>query len=68
MLILIYKVNTRQDKAAVLQEAKERIDVTRLLIRLVKDLHQISIKNFDNINSIVEQVSKQLTGWHKSTQ
>jgi hypothetical protein len=68
LLILIYRVNTRQDKGAVLEEAKERIEVIRLLIRLMKDLHQISIKSFVNINSIVEEVSKQLTGWHKSTQ
>lgn len=68
LLILIYRVNTRQDKGVVLQEAKERIEVIRLLIRLMKDLHQISIKNFVAINTIVEEVSKQLTGWHKSTQ
>jgi luciferase family oxidoreductase group 1 len=61
LLILIYRVNTRQDKGAVLQEAKERIEVIRLLIRLMKDLHQISIKNFVAINTIVEEVSKQLT-------
>ena len=68
LLILIYRVNTRQDKSTVLQEAKERIEVIRLLIRLMKDLHQISIKNFVAISTIVEEVSKQLTGWHKSTQ
>jgi hypothetical protein len=62
LLILIYRVNTRQDKGAVLEEAKERIEVIRLLIRLMKDLHQISIKSFVNINSIVEEVSKQLSG------
>jgi hypothetical protein len=68
LLILIYRVNTRQDKSAVLLEAKERIEVIRLLIRLMKDLHQISMKNFVAINTIVVEVSKQLTGWHKSTQ
>jgi GTPase Era involved in 16S rRNA processing len=68
LLILIYRVNTIQDKGAVLQEAKERIEVIRLLIRLMKYLHQISLKNFVAINTIVEYVSKQLTGWHKSTQ
>ena len=68
LLILIYRVNTKQDKSAVLLEAKERIEVIRLLIRLMKDLHQISIKNFVAINTIVEEVSKQLTGWYKSTQ
>ena len=58
LLILIYRVNTMHDKSAVLQEAKERIEVIRLLIRLMKDLHQIRIKNFVAINTIVEEVSK----------
>lgn len=31
LLILIYRVNTRQDKSAVLLEAKERIEVIRLV-------------------------------------
>jgi hypothetical protein len=68
LLILIYRVNMRQDKVGVLQEAKERIEVIRLLIRLMKDLHQISLKKFVTINTIVAEVAKQLTGWHKSTQ
>ena len=68
LLILIYRVNTRQDKSAVLLEAKERIEVIRLLIRLMEDLHQISIKNFVAINTIVIEVLQQLTVWHKSTQ
>jgi len=43
LLTLIYRVNSRQDKAVVLQEAKESIAV----IRSMKDLYQISIKNKD---------------------
>lgn len=42
LLILIFRVNTRNDKEVVLQEARERIEVIRLLIRLMKDLKQIS--------------------------
>ena len=60
LLILIYRVNTRQDKAVVLEEAKERIEVIRLLIRLMKDLHQISIKSFVGINNTVEEVKKEV--------
>jgi hypothetical protein len=32
----------------------------------MKDLHQINIKKFVQINKQVENVSKQLTGWQKS--
>lgn len=66
LLTLIFRANTRKDKVDVLQEARERIEVIRLFIRLMKDLHQISLKKFVQINTEVEEVSKQLTGWQKS--
>ena len=66
LLTLIYRANARKDKEAVLQEARERIEVIRLFIRVMKDLHQISIKQFVQINELVEKVSKQLAGWQKS--
>ena len=37
------------DKKDVLQEARERIEVIRLFIRLMKDMQQISIKQFVQI-------------------
>jgi hypothetical protein len=66
MLVLIYKANAQYDKKEVLQDAKEHIEVVRLLIRLMKDLHQISLEKFVKINQAVENVSKQLAGWQKS--
>lgn len=66
LLTLIFRANSRTDKHAVLQEAREHIEVIRLLIRLMKDLKQISLKNFVKINQKVEDVSKQLTAWQKS--
>jgi len=66
LLIIIYRANSRPDKYFLLQEARERIEVIRLFIRLMKDLHQINIKKFVLINQKIEEVSKQLTGWQKS--
>ena len=66
LLTLIYRANLKRDKNELLQEARERIEVVRLLIRLMKDMQQISIKQFIQINESVENVSKQLTGWQKS--
>ncbi|MBM3435248.1 MAG: four helix bundle protein [Bacteroidetes bacterium] len=66
LLTLIFRANSRQDKDQVLQEARERIEVIRLFIRLMKDLHQISLKRFVDVNKKVEEVSKQLTGWQKA--
>ncbi len=66
LLTLIFRANSRQDKKMVLQEARESIEVIRLFIRLMKDLHEISLKKFVQVNKKVEDVSKQLTGWQKS--
>lgn len=68
LLTLIFRANTRKDKHDILREARERIEVIRLFIRLMKDLRQISMKNFVTINQRVEDESKQLTGWQKSLQ
>lgn len=65
LITLIYRANSRKDKFQVLQEARERIEVIRLFIRLLKDLKQINLKKFVQINKQVENVSKQLTGWQK---
>jgi len=65
LIILIYRANSRKDRFQVLQEARERIEVIRLFIRLLKDLKQINLKKFVLINKQVENVSKQLTGWQK---
>ena len=66
LLTLIYRANSRKDKGGVLQEARERIEVIRLFIRLMKDMKQINLKKFVEVNKAVENVSKQLTGWQKS--
>ena len=58
LLTLIYRANVKRDKKDVLQEARERIEVIRLFIRLMKDMQQISIKQFVQINTSVENVSK----------
>jgi len=66
LMMLIFRANTRKDKYAVLQEARERIEVIRLLVRVMKDLHQISLKTFVQVNQHIEDVSRQLTGWQRS--
>jgi hypothetical protein len=67
LLTLIYRANSREDKNAVLQEAREHIEVIRLFIRLMKDMKQINLKKFVAVNMVIESVSKQLTGWQRSS-
>ena len=66
LITLIYRANSKADKRETLQSAREKIEVIRLFIRLMKDLKQISLKKFVQVNKQVENVSKQLTGWQKS--
>lgn len=66
LLKLIFRVNSNMDKTVILQEARERIEVIRLYIRIMKDLHQINLKLFVQVNQKVEDVSRQLAGWQKS--
>ena len=61
LLTLIYRANSKYRKTEILQTARERIEVIRLLIRLMKDMKQISLGKFVKINVVVENVSKQLT-------
>ncbi len=65
LILLIYRANSVELKITVIQSARERIEVIRLLIRLTKDLRQISLHQFVEINEKIENVSKQLTGWQK---
>lgn len=66
LLTLIYRANSRYQKSDVLQIAREQVEVIRLLIRVMKDMKQISLNKFVTINKSVENVSKQLSGWQKS--
>ncbi len=67
LITLIYRANSKKEKFNTLQVAREHIEVIRLFIRLMKDLKQISLKKFVQVNKQVENVSKQLTGWQKDS-
>lgn len=66
LVALIYRANTIRDKLEVIVSAREKLEVIRLLVRLTKDLKQISIKKFVLISKSIEVVSRQLVGWSKS--
>ncbi len=62
----IYRANSSFDKKPHIQKAREQIETIRIFFRLTRDLKQVSLKNFININEKIENVSKQLTAWEKS--
>ena len=61
----IYRANKAVDKTIHIGEARENLEIIRLLVRLMQDFKQISLKSFVEINQGIEIVSKQLTAWEK---
>jgi len=68
LISLVYQANSARLKSDIIQQAREQIEMIRLLIRVMKDMQQVSLNSFVTINKHIENVSKQLTGWQKSQQ
>jgi len=66
MITNIYRANSSQSKFALLQSARENLEVVRLYLRLIKDLKQINLDRFVSLNEKIESVSKQLSAWQNS--
>ena len=66
MITNIYRANSVQNKEPFVQKARENSEVIRLYLRLIKDLKQINLEKFVQINEKIESVSKQLTAWQRS--
>lgn len=66
MITNIYRANSTYTKKDKIQAAQENIETIRLFLRLTKDLKQINLSKFVQLNTKIESVSKQLTAWQKS--
>lgn len=65
----VYRANSGLNTASLyIQRARENCEAVRLFIRLLKDLHQVTIKKFAQLSIQIESVSRQLAGWQKSTE
>jgi hypothetical protein len=49
----------------LLSNARENLEVARLLMRLTNDLKQFTLNDFVQANLFVESISKQLVAWEK---
>lgn len=65
MIIDIYKANSRIEKAPCIIAARERVEIIRLLIRILFDIKLMGINRMVLINTMIEEISKQLTGWQR---
>lgn len=68
VLVLIYKVNLTNEKAELLESARDKIMIVKIQLRLLSDLKQISLKQFALCVEMVESISKQLASWQKSNE
>lgn len=68
LIVNVYRANCREDKekSTILRNARENVEVARLLLRLLQDLKQIGLKEFIAANEKLESVSKQLAAWGNS--
>ena len=69
LLLNVYKANKskKETRLAYIDAARQNIEVVRLLLRITKDLKIMGVKGFVFLNVQVEELSKQLTSWHKYT-
>jgi hypothetical protein len=67
MLICVYRINiARENRERYFMSAREEVELLRLLLRLMKDLRLITSGQFTRLNEMVESISKQLAGRHRS--
>ena len=68
LMVLIYQANSQREKEPLLRKSLEVFVHARLRIRLLKDMHHLSIAQFAQLCLKTESISKQLTAWHKYSQ
>lgn len=66
MVTDIYRANSSFAKKPHIEKAREKIETIRIFFRLSRDLGQVGLKRFVDVNEKIENVSKQLSAWERS--
>jgi hypothetical protein len=67
MVVLIYRANSTENKAPVIELFLERLQVVELLIRLCHDLRVLPTKSYAAVVEKTESLGKQAQGWKKAS-
>jgi len=67
MDLLVAATYTR-DKARLLNEANRRLEQTRFMLRLSRDLGPLSNKGYEYVIKMVDELGRQIGGWQKHAQ
>ena len=69
MMMCIYRANKKfEGRKSRIGESREKVETIRVLLRILRDLKQISFKKFISLNEKLESVSKQLSLWENASQ
>lgn len=64
----IYLANSDQKTRTMhLIDARSRLEIIRLYVRLLKDLQQLNMNKLIALNEKIEPVSKQLASWQRAS-
>jgi len=66
MVTDIYRANSSFTKKPYIEKAREKIETIRIFFRLARDLRQVGLRRFVDVNEKIENVSKQLSAWQRS--
>ena len=68
LVLNVYRANAaRQGRRQIIGVVLERVQVVELMIRLCRDLHLISIKQYAAVVELTDQIGRQAHGWQKSS-
>ena len=66
LMVCIYEANSTHDKKPYIHAARQYVVKTKLYVRLLHDLKQLSDKRMAQLSDMTETVSKQLAAWNNS--
>ena len=66
-LRLLVKAQYRRQNEKLLEDANERVDLVRYLVRLMHDLHMVSSDQYGKFCDRLLSVGRQIGGWKKTS-
>ena len=58
---------TRNNKVTILEQASVKLNTLRLLIRLMKESSTFDTKKYVALQTIIDEIGRQLGGWIRSS-
>ena len=66
VMLDIFRANSNRDKVKYINDAREKMVETQIIIRVLHETRQISTKQFALMMDSTSTISKQLANWGKS--